>query len=516
MVDRISRGNRADAECVSPRGMLTVAVDREILSVRSDPPAFLVHCSNAAPMGDGSSVSVDVSVAAAAPSIIRVRIVFDERWLDAAATRRRSKEELRRYFSGAADAPPCSVRVFILSILYNSNIEAADADAEVRGHFYDVLERSEDLGLRNILLLVEVMLEQPLHPCESCDAAWRHYAALNDARLATIERYAPLRLHPALYALGSDADDADDDAATVGLNPAWLDPTLSAALALEPGAARDTALRSLLREESPGIYSYSLLSSAMCAMLIEEVDHFQAVAMPGEVRRPNSMNNYGCVVNAMGLEGLLDALLARTGPVAPLLRLLFPAAARSVDSHHSFVVQYKLDEDVELSPHTDASHTTVNVCLGKDFEGAVLAFCGTLGEPGHRHHTLSYRHEVGRAVLHLGTRRHGARPITSGERYNLIMWCRCVAFAQSPAGRRTTLRDYAKETTAPDPICVSRVHDRDAKWILGELEDEDEDEEADVEEATKRKGKRPLGKGGGHAPWCPPRHAQYPGWNLDT
>ena len=32
---------------------------------------------------------------------------------------------------------------------------------------------------------------------------------------------------------------------------------------------------------------------------------------------------------------------------------------------------------------------------------------------------------------------------------------------------------------------------RRSRWILGDLEDE----EADVEEATKRKGKRPLGKG---------------------
>jgi len=42
---------------------------------------------------------------------------------------------------------------------------------------------------------------------------------------------------------------------------------------------------------------------------------------------------------------------------------------------------------------------------------------------------------------------------------------------------------------------------RRSRWILGDLEDE---------EATKRKGKgkRPLGKGGGHT--------QYPGWNLDT
>ena len=116
----------------------------------------------------------------------------------------------------------------------------------------------------------------------------------------------------------------------------------------------------------------------MCALLVEEVESFSARTPPTERSRVNSMNRYGVVLNEIGLEGLMDRLAATV--LAPLLRLVFPRAGSSIDVHHSFVVQYAPDEDTSLDPHTDASHCTANVCLGKAFEGAALTFCGTLGE----------------------------------------------------------------------------------------------------------------------------------------
>lgn len=41
----------------------------------------------------------------------------------------------------------------------------------------------------------------------------------------------------------------------------------------------------------------------------------------------------------------------------------------SLDSHHSFVVEYELNKDKDLDVHLDQSTLTVNVCLGKEFEG---------------------------------------------------------------------------------------------------------------------------------------------------
>ena len=37
---------------------------------------------------------------------------------------------------------------------------------------------------------------------------------------------------------------------------------------------------------------------------------------------------------------------------------------------------------------------------------------------------FDFDHEVGTAVVHLGRLQHGARPIASGTRCNLIMWGR--------------------------------------------------------------------------------------------
>ena len=42
-------------------------------------------------------------------------------------------------------------------------------------------------------------------------------------------------------------------------------------------------------------------------------------------------------------------------------------------------------------------------------------------------------HVRGRSVLHLGKHRHGANQLTSGERYNLILWCRSSSYRSQHA-----------------------------------------------------------------------------------
>lgn len=76
-----------------------------------------------------------------------------------------------------------------------------------------------------------------------------------------------------------------------------------------------------------------------------------------------------------------------------------------------------------------SSDVTLNVCLGRAFEGGSLFFRGvrcrahqqTGAAPEETH---VYAHRPGVAVLHRGHHRHGAHAITSGERHNLILWCR--------------------------------------------------------------------------------------------
>ena len=244
-------------------------------------------------IGDPPSHHLDVVVrnARCAVPAVRVRLLLSERWCRP-ATRSRSESEVRQYVEckdAGADVRPCSVRVFVLSILINSNVDDQSKGelvvhffscraivrtpggsshpspsphflhlgrtnpmhtTEVSDHFYAVLERSGDLGLRNVLFLIDLLLEQPLHPCEHCDAAFAHYARLDAQRVARIEAYTPQRVHPVLFA-GS-------------ILRAWLDAPLDAALALDAGAARDTALRALLRTDAPGVCSCFIFRFIVC------------------------------------------------------------------------------------------------------------------------------------------------------------------------------------------------------------------------------------------------------------
>jgi hypothetical protein len=156
----------------------------------------------------------------------------------------------------------------------------------------------------------------------------------------------------------------------------------------------------------------------------------------------------------------------------------------TIDSQHSFIAAYKsapmpsndsasataaaavalshADHGHALSLHTDDAEVTLNVCIGRDFQGTIkthhtvrvslyqaknlphfthtlpslsLLFAGgdlyfyghppagatSAAVPREQRPVALVSHRVGRALLHAGGNRHGARPITAGERSNLIV-----------------------------------------------------------------------------------------------
>ena len=237
----------------------------------------------------------------------------------------------------------------------------------------------------------------------------------------------------------------------------WLEPSFAAAI--EDGS--DAALRGVLREEVPGrVFSFPMVTPDFCERLLDELQAYEASGLP--VVRPNSMNNYGVIVNQIGMKALIDDLQRRY--VHPLARLLFPREGASFSSHHTFMVQYKFGEDLGLDMHHDDSDVTLNVCLGREFSGATLSFCGAFGDPAHRKHTHTYSHERGRAIVHLGAHRHGADDIASGERYNLIVWSTNGEWREADEYKALNARNMHGADAlegAPDPICLSMTHDPD-------------------------------------------------------
>lgn len=295
----------------------------------------------------------------------------------------------------------------------------------------------------------------------------------NAKRLAVIHKFTSMARHPELFAEKPDWTCHD-----------WLDPGFSKAMA----AGTSDAWCGLLMEHSPGeVYSFPLFTDDFCEVLLEEVTNFYDSGLPA--RRPNSMNNYGIVLAEIGLEPWVRSL---QDLVKPLGEVLWPGPGCGWDGHHCFIVRYREGEDLGLDMHVDDSEVTFNICLGFTFEGAGLQFCGISGTPTHRKERLKYSHVRGRCVVHLGRHRHGADDIVSGERLNLILWNHSSEYRKSSEYRRPR---YDAEDAPPDLECLSYTHDRD----------------------FGRFRPYPPGKAGLAAgAWCPPRHAEYAGFEGDA
>lgn len=294
---------------------------------------------------------------------------------------------------------------------------------------------------------------------------------MNAERFRVIGTYAEKKLHPELFAR------------PVQWREEWLCPSFCRARANNT----PEGWSAILEEHLPGeVFSFELFTEEFCKTLTAEIFNFYSTGLPA--RRPNSMNNYGIILNDIGLEPLISELQSM---LQPLGQLLWPGAGSEWDRQHCFIVRYRAGEDLGLDMHTDDSDVTFNICLGIDFEGAGLQFCGLLGAPNHRKHTYTYKHVKGHCVCHLGRKRHGADDIESGERLNLILWNHSSAYRQSD---QYIEPEYHKEVGPPDPVCVSYTHDRD----YGNFK------------------KYPLGKedfrGRG---WCPQKMFEYDGFKPD-
>jgi len=295
-------------------------------------------------------------------------------------------------------------------------------------------------------------------------------AAQRDDTAAIIKAYTPLRKHAELF----DGRKGWER---------WIDPPLLEAIRHGQTTGSRSKIDELLRVETPEVYSFQLLSEEFCDAFLEELDNYYSTGLP--VHRPNSMNNYGIIVNQIGMKPAITWLQHTV--LHPLSQLLFPIQAQGgFDDHHSFMVKYKAGQDLGLDMHTDDSDVTFNICLGRNFTGASLTICGDSRQPQHRMFHKAYEHVRGRALVHLGSRRHGADDIHTGERNNLIVWNQNHKYRNS--AEYVNRQPYLPEAAAPDPRCLSYTHDRDFGEFLDYPPGKDEF------------------RGGG---WCPPAFACY-------
>eukprot|EP00438_Fugacium_kawagutii_P033987 Skav228945 [mRNA] locus=scaffold2181:414879:416027:- [translate_table: standard] len=215
-------------------------------------------------------------------------------------------------------------------------------------------------------------------------------------------------------------------------------------------------------------------------MILEEVRHYQESDLPE--RPPNSMNNYGLVLNEIGMMPLFTEMLSNV--MSPLAARLFgndeervpvlkgqPTTGNwggsQLDTHHTFVVQYAVENDKNLDMHIDECDVTFNIGLSESrgFEGNQLAFCGMYDADDHRRHLLTYSHVKGQCVVHCGKQRHGALDIEHGERASLIMWTKSHAYRRTAEYKK--LYDLTRwNLSAADRVCLSYSHDDDYEEMM--------------------------------------------------
>ncbi|KAG9155060.1 hypothetical protein Leryth_011046 [Lithospermum erythrorhizon] len=226
----------------------------------------------------------------------------------------------------------------------------------------------------------------------------------------------------------------------------------------------EESFRSIMTEPSPGIFTFEILQPRICTKLVEEVENFEKWVHETRFRimRPNTMNKYGAVLDDFGLESMLDKLMDDF--IRPISKIFFSeVGGATLDSHHGFVVEYGTDRDIDLGFHVDDSEVTLNICLGKQFTGGELFFRGVRCEKHVNTETQSeepmdYVHIPGRAVLHRGRHRHGARATTGGHRINLLLWCRSSVFRE--------LRKYQKDFSSWCAECHHEKKERQLKAIM--------------------------------------------------
>lgn len=213
-------------------------------------------------------------------------------------------------------------------------------------------------------------------------------------------------------------------------------------------------------ENASDVWILPIFTDTFAALLQAELEHAQAFKHPGglEWTRPNTMNNFGFVLNELGLGPMLDQILQKV--LAPLARMLLPAyssgggkvrrssntvgedgspsqpsghAGTSLDAQHTFTIRYSVGEDTSLDDHMDQSAVTLNVCLGGDFEGAEVYFKGQRDSATQNSENATVVHRPGFGLLHAGQHWHGAHTLLSGTRENFVMWGRSTELEGSAA-----------------------------------------------------------------------------------
>lgn len=184
-------------------------------------------------------------------------------------------------------------------------------------------------------------------------------------------------------------------------------------------------------ELADGVYCANVFTDDFCDLVLERVRNFENERETDLPETANSMHWNAITTKQLGIDPMVHSFVSFFDrEISPFIlpeRLQLPA-----DSLHGYVVRYGQLWDQNLGFHVDDSFLTLNICLNDGFTGSELVFSGErcpihVDTGSSAEEQLCIEHKKGLMVVHPGKNRHHVNQISSGERYNLIIWCQSDA-----------------------------------------------------------------------------------------
>lgn len=222
-------------------------------------------------------------------------------------------------------------------------------------------------------------------------------------------------------------EETEVDTTTFTLDDSLLDKNLREAVnAAWEDPSKEHLVKSLLEEVATDVYQFQFFDPARLAVLRGYLEKVWNANIP--MRPP-----YGIVLNRRGamLDKRSEGYLAAPSfqefynqvlntYMRPISRLLFPEIIGYDTQTFGFSIYYDPSTDASIRPHTDASSVTLNINLnlpGEEFSGSELDFYDQVNAK-----VVQLSFKPGTAMIHKGNVPHAAKPITSGDRTNLVLW----------------------------------------------------------------------------------------------
>ena len=217
------------------------------------------------------------------------------------------------------------------------------------------------------------------------------------------------------------------DSSTFTLDDTLLDKNLREAVKQAwEDPSKELAVKALLHEVAPDVFQFQFFDPERLAVLRGYLEQVWNSQIP--MRPP-----YGIVLNRRGamLDSRSEGYLAAPSFQAfyneilntymrPISRMLFPEVMGFETQTFGFSIYYEPNTDSSIRPDTDAPAVTLNINLnlpGEEFTGSQVDFYHP-----YTGNIKSLTFKPGTAMLHRGNIAHAAKPITSGERTNFVLW----------------------------------------------------------------------------------------------